>query len=169
MNITYNPHRITFTDDGGTEKEYTASGDVKISYDKGVLKVTADGTPIKNVKLYFTRERKENSYIYADTWERGYGDLWLRQGDADGAWYMIEYDGASAFCIGVKTGPNAFCRWEYKGSEIIFTADIKNGSHGVVLCGRTLTAAEIVALETEGSFDECAAAQKIRQKPCARA
>lgn len=157
MSVIENPYRITFTDESGIEKDYTASSDVKISYDNGALKVEADCTLLKNVKLYFSRERRKNSYIYADTWERAYGDLCLHRGNVDGAWYMIEYGGEYTFGIGVKTGPNAFCRWEYIGNNIIFTADIKNGSHGVMLHGRTLMVAELVTLEMQGSFDECAA------------
>lgn len=153
MNVLKNPIKITYTGNNG--ENY--GDDVKIDYDGSLLKVTAEQTKIKNIKIYFKRIRRENSMVYVDAWERAYGDLEWKSGDAKGAWYMIEYAENCAFCIGVKVQPNSFCSWEYCGDTIIFTADIKNGSDGVLLDGRTLAVAELAEMELFGTPDECAA------------
>ena len=156
MNILKNPVKVIITDN--YSHEYNAiESDVKINYDGNHLKITAERTKIKNIKLYFNRPRRKNSMVYTDSWERAYGDLAWRSGDVKGAWYMIEYAENSAFCVGVKVQPNSFCSWEYEGDTIIFTADVKNGSDGVLLDGRTLLAAELVESEASGTPNECAA------------
>lgn len=156
MNILNNPVKIVVTDQYSHEYN-AAESDVKIDYNDGCLKITAGCTEIKNIKLYFNRPRRKNSMVYTDAWERAYGNLVWSSKDVKGAWYMIEYAEESAFCVGVKVQPNSFCGWEYCRDTIIFTADIKNGSKGVLLHGRTLFVAELVEAEVSGTMNECAA------------
>ena len=52
MNILKNPVKVIITDN--YSHEYNAiESDVKINYDSNHLKITAERTKIKNIKLYF--------------------------------------------------------------------------------------------------------------------
>lgn len=157
MNFLDNPIRITYTDDLDREFTFTGESDVKININDGKLSIYSPSKKLKNVKLYYKRKKRDNALFYVDCWERAYGSLGWRNGDVQGAWYMIEYADEKAYCMGVKVQPNSLCIWEYYGDDIIFTADIKNGNGGVNLGNRTLIAAELVEGEFTGSPDECAA------------
>lgn len=121
--------------------------------------LTAGETPISYVCLSWQfrddEERNEPVRVLGDTWERGYGDLEWRGIAAERVmpWYCMVSNGSDSEtdctnrrteCFGVRVRPNAFCSWQYSESEVTLILDLRNGSEGVLLGGRTLRVAEIL-------------------------
>ncbi len=96
--------------------------------------------------------------VYGDAWERGYGDLEWREPDAMRImpWFFMisngsdqnrDANGRKTSCFGVKVRPGALCSWTYSEDEIALYMDIRSGSDGVLLGGRTLRMADIIFAE----------------------
>ena len=140
--------------------------DTVISDNVLYLNVTAEHIPLCYVKLKWTFSENElrdckSLKVLGDTWERGYGDLEWKNVVADRImpWYCAvsngsdserEYSKRFTECFGVKVQPAAFCYWKYACNELTLTLDIRNGSQGVILGGRTLSIAQVIFAEYKG-------------------
>ena len=139
------------------------NGDASVAFeikdDALLLKVTADTTPLKYVKLRFNftadEARHDSIKILGDAFERGYGDLsWMGiTPERIMPWYILVSNGSDlnkdvsgrfTEGFGVKVQPSSFVTWQYDEGGITMWADIRNGGEGVILSGRELTACEIV-------------------------
>lgn len=130
-----------------------------------IASITANDSPVSFVVLKWKltgKERRDGAVrVFGDTWERGYGTFEWRGTvpERNMPWYFLvsngsdsDLDASKRFteCFGVMVRPGAFCYWQYDGASITLVLDIRNGSHGVVLKGRTLCMAEIVFSEYSG-------------------
>lgn len=124
--------------------------------------LTADKSAVKNLKLRWNRKAPEKARIMCDAWERGYGDLEWRGicGGRTMPWYFLVSAGNHQWGYGVKVRPSAMCFWQMDTQGITLVLDVRCGGRGVLLNGRTLTAAQIVALEMEGE-DSFRAAREL--------
>ncbi len=118
---------------------------------KGMVYITAQTTRIKRIRLEWTLEIKDEVRVLGDAWERGYGDLEWRGivPERIFPWYVIVHDVAvkTTHSYGVETGSNALCFWMLDGHKLQLILDVRNGSTGVDLDGRSLHAASIVCRE----------------------
>lgn len=128
--------------------------------------VRAENTPVSLIKLFLERSFSSQAKVLGDAWERGYGDLVWRSAAEDSRmpWYFHAAEGGRVFSYGVKVLPSAMCLWELKGGELSLTLDVSNGSEGVILNGRELLAASIVA--DESSLEPFAACRAFCAKMC---
>ncbi|MGM9625236.1 MAG: alpha-galactosidase [Eubacteriales bacterium] len=64
-------------------------------------------------------------------------------------WYFLCYDGNTRTTAGygVRVRPNAMCVWHADGEGVTLYLDVRSGGMGVILGGRTLSAAEIICRE----------------------
>ena len=162
----------------GNEVEYQ---DVRLKItDQNKIMVTADQSPLKYLILRWKRKIPGGVRILGDAWERSYGDLEWKgiNGSRPLPWYfMMKYtcDGKKCSsqetcgttgskeshrgncCLegyGVKVRPDAMCLWFVDAEGITLVLDVRCGGSGVILNGKTITAAELVywKAETEDSF-----------------
>lgn len=108
--------------------------------------------------------------VLGDAWERSYGDLGWREIVPERAlpWYFLTHDGHRAHGYGVMTGASAFAFWQCDAEGVTLWLDVRNGGSGVLLGGRRLAVATIVArdgLPGESSF---AAARALCRQMCLR-
>lgn len=121
--------------------------------------LTAKTTPVRYIRLRWLfrpeERRAEIVRVTGDTWERGYGDMEWRGivpercmpwvlAVSNGSDSNRNYNGRHTECFGVKTRAGALCFWQYDTEGVTLWADVRNGGHGVVLNGRTLTACEVL-------------------------
>lgn len=145
--------------------------DVKIvlTEEKGALRVslTAGETAVSEVVLRWKGMIDPDSLLLGDHWERGYGDLeWKKAQDAGVMpWYFLEDDKGICRCYGVKVRPSAMCWWEVEGRDVLLHLDVRCGSEGVRLAGRTLQAAEVLMVQYEA--DAFTAARQFCRVMCA--
>lgn len=114
--------------------------------------VTAESSQVKNVKLRWTKDAPKHARILCDAWERGYGDLEWR-GILAGRvmpWYFLVSSEGKQQGYGVMVRPSAMCFWQMDKQGITLVLDVRCGGEGVLLNGRTLSAATIVTMEMEG-------------------
>lgn len=115
--------------------------------------VTAQTSKVKNVKLRWKKEAPEHAKVLCDAWERGYGDLEWR-GILAGRvmpWYFLVSSEGKQQGYGVMVRPSAMCFWQMDQQGITLVLDVRCGGEGVLLNGRTLSAATIVAMEEDGN------------------
>ena len=124
-------------------------------------RLSGDETPICYVVLkwlFRAEERRENVRILGDAWERGYGNLEWRgiMPERGMPWYFLVTNGSDAMAdtsgrftegFGVKVRPSSFCMWQYDTSGITLWMDVRCGTKGVILAGRTLPLADILFAE----------------------
>ncbi len=165
MKLRYPDFAVVYTESGSHrfEKGNMSANDVALSLaaenDAMALKVKADSTPLKYVKLRFNftedEIRRDSIKILGDAFERGYGNLaWMGiTPDRIMPWYILvsngsdlekEVGGRFTEGFGVKVQPSSFVTWQYDAGGITMWADIRNGGEGVILSGRELTVCEIV-------------------------
>ncbi len=129
--------------------------EVLIRQEQGFLdtEVTALRTPLSEVVLVWKNSVQGSGLTLADTWERAYGDLSF-SGAKDirvMPWYFMRKSGERCRFYGVKTGASAMCSWELKGKDVLLHLDLRNGTLGTELNGRSLQAAEIVMSEEKAA------------------
>lgn len=164
--ITRLPDLATiYTEDGAQSfaGAQGGQGDVRcaLEMEGDLLRVTlcAQDTPVRFIRLRwrFTGEERRDDAprIYGDAWERAGGALEWRGVVAErcmpwfclvsnGSDQMQEREGRRTEGFGVKARPNALCFWQYDSAGIALWLDVRSGGCGVVLGGRTLTAAEVI-------------------------
>lgn len=141
------------TDDANSVK-YICD-DVEVVFDpciKGLnVTVTARESALEYLKLRWKIQAPAHVRILGDAWERGYGDLEWRGLCANRVmpWYFLEKTQDKTYGYGVKVRPSAMCFWEVDSKGITLVMDVRCGGSGVLLNGRWLEAATIIACESE--------------------
>ena len=114
--------------------------------------VTAQADAVKYVLLRWNADLGEPLRILGDDWERAYGTLEWRGivKQRIMPWYfLIAYtDGVCGY--GVRVRPSALCSFTVDNGGITLRLDLRNGTKGVLLPGRTVKAATIVCESYEG-------------------
>ncbi len=109
--------------------------------------LTAQDTPVSFVRLRFCVPFVSGTRFLGDAWERSYGDLSWQGMNASRAmpWYCLAHHEGHTAGYGVRVRPNAFVSLQTDSRGVTFAADVRNGSHGVLLGGRTIKVCEIVS------------------------
>lgn len=105
---------------------------------------------VKYVKLRWEMKLPKKSRFFGDAWERGYGDMeWKGLCTRRFMpWYFLAKCEDNVKGFGVRVRPAAMCYWVVDPKGITLVLDVRCGSTGVLLQGRTLKVAEIVTIET---------------------
>ena len=150
----------TFTVWKGTNHYKKDDIEANLVLEKETLSVLlkADKTPVREIFLVWENEVESSDEILADHWERSYGDLeWKRAEDTEVMpWYFLADCGQSCKAFGIKVRPGAMCWWELQKEKLVLHLDVRCGGKGVVLDGRTLTAAQVLMKEYETDAFEAA-------------
>ena len=154
------------------ENGQCAYKDVRLALSKGeygpAVSLTADETPVKRVFLTWEFPVPKEAKVYSDAWERGYGDLEWRGVVPERVmpWYTLIHHAGGTYGFGVKTGANAMCWWKHDGYSVTLCIDVRNGSMGVILGGRTLKAAKLVFMCAGAEKSAFTAAKEFCLKMC---
>ena len=126
---------------------------------------------VQEIKLYFDVYFKSNTLFKGDAFERTYATN--RFVDIKSAkylpWYFIALIENQYLCYGVKTNPKALCYFGVNEDyQLYLVCNVRNGSHGVKLNGRTLNITSVVTStykKNEILFDvECDFCKKMLNK-----
>ena len=119
--------------------------------ENGEIWLTADNSPVKTVKLRWNTPLERTSKILGGVWERTYGDAEWKgmSGTRFMPWYFLALNEGVVTGYGVKVRPSAMCFWEADTRGITLVLDVRCGGTGVVLSGRKLLAAEVVAMQAD--------------------
>jgi alpha-galactosidase len=130
--------------------------------------VQSPATSLKTVKLSWKYPFSKTAQLLGDAWERTYGDVQWKSVDANAKmpWYVIQHDGDSTNCFGVKTGGNTICYWQANADELSLSLDTKSGGDGVQLGNRTLHAADIITTKNEANENVFATARRFCKMMC---
>lgn len=134
--ITMKNTKVEFVSDDEQEAVYLTSDDA-----------------VEYVRLRWSYEFAKKTRFLGDAWERGYGDLEWKgmSGSRFMPWYFLAANEAGVQGFGVKVRPAALCYWHVDSLGITLFLDVRCGGSGVLLQGRTIKAAQIVALKTESA------------------
>lgn len=141
---------------GKKDEAIFKEGDICVEYRQNEeteeVWLQADTTQVKTVKLRWNTPVKKESRILGGVWERTYGDVdWKGlSGTRFMPWYFMAAAGDCVQGYGVKVRPSSMCFWQADTRGITLVMDVRCGGTGVVLSGRNLCAAQIVAMETTG-------------------
>lgn len=135
-------------------------GDVRVTFDRGKVSLTAGNTGVRYIKLIWNGSFAGSLRFLGDAFERNYGTLEWRCSIPfrQMPWYFIASDGVTSRGFGVKTGPDAIALWMQSSEGITLLLDTRCGGLGVRLSGRTMTACELVTAGSklnEDPFDFC--------------
>ena len=169
--------KVLLETDGGRvelrpENGQCAYKDVRLALSQGEygpeVSLTADETPVKRVFLTWEFPVPKGAKVYSDAWERGYGDLEWRGVVPERVmpWYTLIHHAGGTYGFGVKTGANAMCWWKLDGYSVTLCIDVRNGSMGVILGGRTLKAAKLVFMCAGSEKSAFTAAKEFCLKMC---
>ncbi|MBO7741931.1 MAG: alpha-galactosidase [Victivallales bacterium] len=121
------------------------------------VSVTAEQSPVSYIRLRWNRELPEDALFCGDAWERSYGDLRFAGMDASRMmpWYFLMRSGASFAGCGVMVRCGAMAQWSADPCGITLWLDVRSGTEGVRLNGRTLLAATVVSgsWETDSALE----------------
>jgi alpha-galactosidase len=170
LSIVSHPDRVFAQVEGeGLALERIASGEwvrggVRVETaafeDRLAVRVASD-VPLRRVELRWARRAPAGLRVLGDHWERGYGDLEWRGvvPERPMPWYFLTHDGRSTHGYGVRTGGGALAHWHLDSEGVSLWLDLRCGGRGVLLAGRTLEAASVVAREGQGDESAFAAAR----------
>ena len=139
--------------------------DITVSFEKTAhgcaVYLTAKKTPVSFVRLRFCVPFPTGARFLGDAWERSYGDLSWQGMNASRImpWYCLSHHEGQTAGYGVCVRPNAFVSVQTDSYGVTFIADVRNGSHGVLLGGRTLKVCEIVS----EVYADCSAFEAAKQ------
>ncbi len=107
---------------------------------------------VRFIRLRWEMTLPPDAIYLGDAWERTYGDLQWRTGDPFRGmpWYFLMKSGDRVSCFGVQVRPAAFALWYADPQGITLYLDVRCGTAGVDLRGRTLEAATIHSAEYSG-------------------
>lgn len=123
------------------------------------VSIKADQIPLKYIVLRWIFAENDIPSgmikVLGDEWERAYGTMEWRSINPDVfmPWYFLITNGSEAddnrescrtSAFGVRVRPNSFCFWNLDSAGVTLHIDIRNGTEGVILGGRTLEAATVV-------------------------
>lgn len=117
----------------------------------GSVSVRADTTPLTFLRLRWNVSFATSTRFLGDAWERSYGDLQWRGMDPSRwmPWHVLAQDRGVTRAFGVKVRPAAFAMWSVDPDGITLWLDLRSGTRGVVLGGRTLHAADVLSATYE--------------------
>ena len=142
---------------------------VKLLPDETGLKVqvTAMQTPVEYIRLRWLKKFPASARFLGDAWERSYGDLQWNSANASRLmpWYFLMNCGNVNGGYGVKVRASAMALWSVDEKGVTLWLDLRCGCKGVILNGRTLSAAEVVSREYSG-ISAFAAAQDFCKVMC---
>ena len=166
MRLRMPDHISVFTDKEAIKRPYTGvfkEKDISLSLkeENGELsvKITADQTPLKYVRLRWNfcskEKRNEPIKILGDTYERGYADLrWAGiEPERMMPWYILVSNGSDSIKdvigrftegYGVRVQCFSVVTWQYDEAGVSMWADIRCGGEGVILSGKTLDVCTVV-------------------------
>ena len=137
-----------FSDNGKLDISGNCDVVLSAAYEDGrlALDLKADSTPVRFIRLTWKFSPSPDTLYVGDAWERTYGDLQWRTMDASRLfpWYVLMKTGHTLTAAGVKTGAAAFALWCVSPHCLTLWLDVRCGSQGVLLQGRTLRVATIV-------------------------
>jgi alpha-galactosidase len=124
--------------------------------------------PLKTVKLSWKYPISKTSNLLGDHWERTYGDAQWKPVEATAKmpWYVIQHDGDSAHCFGVKTGCSSICYWEANKDYLSLSLDTKTGGDGVQLGSRVLHGADIITTKNKADENVFATVRRFCKMMC---
>ena len=125
-----------------------ALNDVRVTVtDDARILLAAGATPVRFLCLRRPDpEVAKASLFLGDAWERGYGDLqWQsRNPSRFMPWYFVARRRGGDVGYGVRTQPGAFAMWNVDDHGVTLWLDVRSGSEGVVLDGRTVELCTVV-------------------------
>lgn len=165
LDLLQPPEEISVQTDEGNlslvrEKSVYMGKDVTVTAEKqqnGLsFAICAQKSRPRRVAAIWKRGVEPGVKILGDHWERSYGDLGWRAMDGERLlpWYFLIDDGRKTDGYGVLVRPNALCGWKISSSGVTLTMDVRCGGKGVLLEGRRLFMARVVA--RKGSVGESA-------------
>ena len=130
--------------------------------------LSAPAVAVKRMHLRWRGRMADARLILGDAWERGYGDLEWRAWVPDRVmpWYFATHDGAVTHTYGVRTGARAFCYWHVDPQGISLWADVRSGSAGVQLGGRTLDVCDVLCRAGRANESAFAAVHAFCRRMC---
>jgi alpha-galactosidase len=131
---SFEEHTVQMRDDAsGTRVEISSAGGLSV------------------VALRWRRSAPREESIFGDAWERSYGELGWQPLRAERVlpWYWLGHSSEGFRGAGVKVRPGAMCSWSVDSDGYTLWLDVRAGHEPVLLQGRQLHAATIVALEAE--------------------
>jgi alpha-galactosidase len=122
--------------------------------DRLAVRLTAT-TGVTRVQLRWHGDAGAGLRYLGDHWERGYGDLEWRGEAAERVlpWYLLAHRPPAGAApgvthgYGVRTGAGALCFWTADRAGLSLWADVRSGGRPVLLGGRALAVADVVARE----------------------
>jgi alpha-galactosidase len=128
--------------------------DIKLEYIDGTVRLTADTTPVKFIRVRWNMPMPKDALFCGDDWERTYGfSSWQSYSPSRMMpWYflMSEPNTGRVSAAGIKVRPGAFAMWTADPKGITLWLDVRCGCLGVILNGRTLEAAKVVSAQFTG-------------------
>ena len=126
--------------------------------------LTADQSYPEYIRLRWNHHCKDSLQIMGDTWERAYADMqWHGICEDDFMpWYFLATDGHQTVGCGVMVRPNSFVSFQCDSRGVTAWLDVRCGTRGVQLHGRTLAVCTIVS-ETYQAISPFAAAKAFCQ------
>ncbi|MEP6926494.1 MAG: hypothetical protein ABI834_02605 [Ginsengibacter sp.] len=136
--------------------------------DKISIHIQSPVSSLKEIRLSWKYNFKNNANILGDHWERTYGDVSWQKINATKKlpWYCIAYDNKNTTCFGVKTGCNTICHWQIANDKIQLTLDTRTGGNGVHLQKRVLHAGDIVTTQNENNENVFATVRRFCSQMC---
>lgn len=125
--------------------------DIKVEIDaQNRVMVSALTSEVRFIALRWNGKWPRGARLMGDTFERSYGDLRWRGLETENilSWYFLVHSGSGNEGYGVKVCPDALCFWVPDNDGLTLWLDVRNGGSGVILSGRTITAAELVCAST---------------------
>jgi alpha-galactosidase len=112
-------------------------------------------TGVRRLQLRWHGDPGAGTRYLGDAWERTYGDLeWAPEApERPMPWSFMAHrpgpDGGRTHGYGVRVRPGALCFWTADRGGLSLWADVRSGGRPLLLGGRTLAVADVVAHEGE--------------------
>ncbi len=158
-NINQTPDSVSILTESAKKTVLVENGTVKsddisidFRFNDGVtVFLTAKDTPLKKIFLRWNGKLEGNVKILGDAFERGYGNLEWRGivPERPMYWYTLVNENEQTVCYGVKVRPSAFAIWNIDNDGVTLILDVCNGSHGVILGGRTVELCTVITEKYE--------------------
>ena len=127
---------------GGAVLEYSATGDARL--------VSAD--VVSRLALRWALGVPERSRVFADAWERTYGESGWAGVHPDRAlpWFWLAHDESAGTTIGagVATGPGAWASWTVDVDGVTLWLDVRSGQRALQPGDREVELATVLSLES---------------------
>ena len=127
---------------GGAVLDYSATGDARL----------ASADAVSRLALRWAPGAPERSRVFADAWERTYGDSGWAGVHPDRVlpWFWLAHDESAGTTIGagVATGPGAWASWTVDVDGVTLWLDVRSGQRGLQPGDREVEVATVRWLES---------------------